>query len=61
MKESRSTDSQIMTILKLAAAGTPATKLCRKHGISRYFIFDLFRNNPPKTGSYSSLIQMTTR
>ena len=32
MKMSRFTDSQIMQILKLAEAGTPA--LCREHGMS---------------------------
>ena len=34
MKTSRFSDSQIMTILKQAEAGTPAPELCREHGIS---------------------------
>lgn len=34
MKKSRYTDSQIMTILKQAEAGTPAPELCREHGMS---------------------------
>ena len=33
MKTSRFSDSQIMTILKQAEAGTPAPELCREHGI----------------------------
>jgi putative transposase len=34
MKRSRFTDSQIITILKQAEAGTPVPELCREHGIS---------------------------
>lgn len=34
MKKSRFTDSQIMTILKRAEAGTPVAELCREHGMS---------------------------
>ena len=34
MKTSRFSDSQIMTILKQAEAGTTAPELCREHGIS---------------------------
>ena len=34
MKKSRFTDSQIITILKQAEAGSPVPQLCREHGIS---------------------------
>ena len=34
MKKPRYTDSQIMTILKQAEAGTPVPQLCREHGMS---------------------------
>ncbi len=34
MKKLRFTDSQIMTILKQAEAGTPVAELCREHGMS---------------------------
>ena len=34
MKKSRFTDSQIMSILKQAEAGTPVPDLCREHGMS---------------------------
>ena len=34
MKQSRFTDSQIITILKQAEAGAPVPELCREHGIS---------------------------
>jgi len=34
MKKSRFTDSQIMTILKQAEAGTPVSELYREHGMS---------------------------
>ncbi|WP_152562926.1 MULTISPECIES: IS3 family transposase [unclassified Serratia (in: enterobacteria)] len=34
MKKSRFTDSQIMSILKLAEAGTPVAELCREYGMS---------------------------
>jgi len=34
MKKSRFTDSQILTILKQAEAGSPVPELCREHGIS---------------------------
>lgn len=34
MKTSRFTDSQIIAVLKHAAAGTPVPELCREHGIS---------------------------
>ena len=34
MKTSRYSDSQIINILKQAAAGTPVPELCREHGMS---------------------------
>lgn len=34
MKKSKYSDSQIMTILKQAEAGTPVPELCREHGMS---------------------------
>ena len=34
MKRSRYSDSQIISILKQAEAGTPVADLCREHGIS---------------------------
>jgi len=34
MKKSRYTDSQIISILKQAEAGTPVPDLCREHGMS---------------------------
>lgn len=34
MKTSRYSDSQIMSILKQAEAGTPVPELCREHGMS---------------------------
>ena len=34
MKKSTCSDSQIMTLLKQADAGTPVPELCRKHGMS---------------------------
>lgn len=34
MKKSRYSDSQILSILKQAEAGTPVTELCREHGMS---------------------------
>lgn len=34
MKKSRFTDSQIISILKQAEAGTPVVELCREHGMS---------------------------
>ncbi len=34
MKTSRFTDSQILSILKQAEAGSPVPELCREHGIS---------------------------
>lgn len=34
MKSSRFTDSQIISILKQAEAGTPVPELCREHGMS---------------------------
>lgn len=34
MKKSRFTDSQIMSILNQAEAGTPVPELCREHGMS---------------------------
>jgi putative transposase len=34
MNKSRFSDSQILSILKQAEAGTPGPELCREHGIS---------------------------
>jgi putative transposase len=34
MRKSRYTDSQIISILKQAEAGTPVPDLCREHGMS---------------------------
>jgi len=34
MKKSRYTDSQIISILKQAEAGTPIAERCREHGMS---------------------------
>ena len=34
MKTSRCTESQIISILKQAEAGTPVPELCREHGMS---------------------------
>ena len=34
MKQSRYSDSQIISILKQAEAGTPVPELCREHGMS---------------------------
>jgi putative transposase len=34
MKKSRFSESQIISILKQAEAGTPVPELCREHGIS---------------------------
>lgn len=34
MKKARFTDSQIITILKQAEAGTPVSERCREHGMS---------------------------
>jgi transposase-like protein len=34
MKRNRSTDEQIIGILKAHEAGTPVSELCRKHGVS---------------------------
>ncbi|SIO07424.1 putative transposase [Sulfurivirga caldicuralii] len=34
MKKSRYSDSQIISILKQAEAGTPVAELCREHGMS---------------------------
>jgi len=34
MKKPRYTDSQIMSILRQAEAGTPVPELCREHGMS---------------------------
>jgi putative transposase len=34
MKKSKFTDSQIISILKQAEAGSPVPDLCREHGIS---------------------------
>ena len=34
MKKSRYTDSQVISILKQAEAGTPVPELCREHGMS---------------------------
>lgn len=34
MKKSRFTETQIVSILKMADAGMPVKEVCRKHGIS---------------------------
>lgn len=34
MKKSKFSDSQILSILKQAEAGTPVPELCREHGMS---------------------------
>ncbi len=34
MKKSKFSDSKIMSILKQAEAGVPASELCREHGMS---------------------------
>ncbi len=34
MKKSRFSDSQILSILKQAEAGTPVSELCQEHGMS---------------------------
>jgi putative transposase len=34
MKKPRHTDTQIISILKQAEAGTPVSELCREHGMS---------------------------
>lgn len=34
MKKSKFSDSQIISILKQAEAGTPVADLCREHGVS---------------------------
>jgi putative transposase len=34
MKNSRYTDSQIISIVKQAEAGTPVPEFCREHGMS---------------------------
>lgn len=34
MKKSKYSDSQILSILKQAEAGTPVPELCREHGMS---------------------------
>jgi putative transposase len=39
MKKSRFTESQIVSILREADAGTPPAELTRKHGISRSYLF----------------------
>lgn len=38
MKKSRFTDSQVITILKQAEAGTPVPELCREHGMSTFSV-----------------------
>ena len=40
MKKSRYTDSQIMTILNQAEAGTPVPDLCREYGMSSTIFYD---------------------
>ena len=39
MKKSRFSDSQIISILKQAKAGTPAAKLCCEHGMSNALFY----------------------
>ena len=34
MRKSRYSDSQILSVLKQAEAGTPVPELCREHGMS---------------------------
>ena len=41
MKKSRYSDSQIISILKQAEAGTPVTELCREHGFGRIEVANL--------------------
>lgn len=43
MKKARFTDSQIMSILKQAEAGTPVAELCREYGMSNasFYIYGL--------------------
>ncbi|WP_419182224.1 transposase [Providencia rettgeri] len=55
MKKARFTDSQIITILKQAEAGTPVSELCREHGMSNASFYK-WRSRfggviPPKTRS----------
>jgi len=42
MKKSRFTETQIVTILKQAAAGMAVKDICRKAGTTRLPIFDPF-------------------
>lgn len=41
MKTSRFTDSQILSILKQAEAGSPVPELCREHGMSSATFYKL--------------------
>jgi putative transposase len=41
MKKSRFSESQIISILKQAEAGTPVPELCREHGISSALFYRL--------------------
>ena len=41
MKVSRYSDSQILSILKQAEAGTPVPALCREHGMSQSAFYKL--------------------
>ena len=41
MKTSRFTESQIISILKHAEAGTPVPELCREHGMSSASFYKL--------------------
>ena len=52
MKNSRYSDSQIISILKQAEAGTPVTDLCSEHGMSSAS-FDKWRT---KYGSMDALL-----
>jgi len=46
MKKSRYSDSQIISILKQAEAGTPVPELCREHGMSNARVIPPDINNP---------------
>jgi putative transposase len=47
MKKSRFSESQIISILKQAEAGTPVPELCREHGISSALFYCVFASKQP--------------